>query len=71
MDAWLLERFPNRTLEELDSMDFARYWKALAVQRVQVAERVRDLQLEGKYDPMPAEWVTILRNDRLMDEAAE
>lgn len=63
LDAWLLERFPGKTLDELDGMDFARYWRAFTVQRIQGIERLRALQLEDKYQPTPAEWRQILRHD--------
>ena len=68
LDAWLLEKFPGKTLEELDSIDFARYWRAMAVQRVQMIERLRDLQQQDKYTPTASEWTQILRHDRCMDE---
>ena len=64
----LLEKFPGKTLDELDGMDFARYWKALEVQRAQAIERLRDMQLADKYQPTPDEWRQILRHDRLMSE---
>lgn len=70
LDAMLLEKFPGRTLDELDAMDFVRYWRALDVQRAQTIERMRDLQLEDKYKPTPGEWRQILRHDRLMEEMA-
>lgn len=68
LDAMLLEKFPGRTLDELDSMDFLRYWKALEVQRIQAIERLRDMQLSDKYQPTPAEWRQIQRHDRLMED---
>ena len=68
LDAWLLERFPGKTLDELDGMDFARYWRAVTVQRIQGIERLRELQQQDKYQPTPAEWRQILRHDKLMEE---
>ncbi len=65
LDAWLMRQFPNRTLEELDNLDFGRLWRVLACQAVLRAEDVRDLQMQGKYEPTPAEWRMIRRNDRL------
>jgi L-fucose isomerase-like protein len=66
LDAWLLEKFPGKALEELDGIDFARYWRALAVQNMRAIERLRDLQQQDKYQPTPGEWRQILRHDALV-----
>lgn len=71
LDAWLLEKFPGKTLDELDGIDFARYWRALEVQNIQALERMRDLQLKGSYQPSPAEWQRIRRHDRWVDDGNE
>ena len=71
LDAWLLEKFPGKTLEELDCMDFARYWRAMEVQNIQAIERLRDLQLKGSYQPQPSEWQRIRRHDRWIDDGDE
>lgn len=63
MDAWLLREFPGRTLEELDSIDFGRLWRALGCRALLKAEDARELHLQGKYEPTPEEWRAILRND--------
>lgn len=66
LDAWLLERFPGKTLDELDAMDLPRYWRAVAVQRVRAIEDMRKLHLRGKYKPTPQEWRQIMQHDRLV-----
>lgn len=68
LDAWLLERFPGRTLDELDQMDFARYWRAVEVQRIQAIERLRTLQMQDAYQPTPAEWRQILQHDAWVED---
>jgi hypothetical protein len=65
IDAWLLRQFPGRTLEELDAIDFARLWRASAVQGLLRAEDARDAQQAGRYQPTAAEWREIVRNDAL------
>jgi len=64
LDAWLLREFPGRTLEELEGMDFGRWWRAIAARSVLKVEEARALQLQGKYTPTPEEWQAIRRNDR-------
>lgn len=49
-------------------MDFARYWRAVAVQNIQAIERLRDLQQQDKYQPTSREWRQILRHDRLVSD---
>lgn len=59
-----MREFPGRTLEELDSIDFGRLWRALGCRALLRAEDVRELYLEGKYQPTPEEWRQIRRNDQ-------
>ena len=40
-DAWLLQKFPGRTLDELDGMDWGRFMRAVEVQQV--------MEVEGRY----------------------
>ncbi len=41
VDSWLLEMFPGRTLEELDSMDWYRLQRALQVRHIRHVEEMR------------------------------
>lgn len=34
VDAWLLERFPGKTLEELDNMNWTRFMRAMEAQEI-------------------------------------
>lgn len=34
VDAWLLERFPGKTLEELDNMNWVRFMRAMEAQEL-------------------------------------
>ncbi|MCB0147505.1 MAG: hypothetical protein KDE01_07615 [Caldilineaceae bacterium] len=44
-DAWLLSRFPGRTLEELEHVDILRLLRA---RRVQMIEQVEELRKESR-----------------------
>lgn len=46
-------------------MDIGRLWRALQVRQILRAEDARDAFLAGNYQPSPAEWREIRRNDRL------
>lgn len=67
-DAYLLQRFPGKTLEELDGLDWARLMRAQQVRHIDQVEEVRELYLKGKYKPTPDEWASVLRHDRLLQE---
>ena len=59
IDAWLLRRFPGRTLEELDQMDWGRLNRALEAGRI---ERLEELRSIGTNDPSkvdPDDWAAI------------
>lgn len=34
VDSWLLERFPGKTLEELDNIDWPRFMRAMEAQEI-------------------------------------
>lgn len=42
IDWWLLQKFPNRTLEELDDVDWIRLQRAMEVDRVVESEQRRN-----------------------------
>ena len=69
VDAWLLEAFPGRTLDELDAMNWPRYLRAREAQNVESVEKARQLQISGKLkaeDLQPETWESIKRHDQLL-----
>lgn len=70
-DWWLMQKFPGRTLEELDGMDWLRLQRALEVGRIVELEGKNTLVTEGK---LPAdaltsrEWAQIQRHNAIFDE---
>jgi hypothetical protein len=70
LDWWLLQRFPGRTLEELDNVDWLRLQRALEVGRIVDVEAKNALYLEGKLKAdafKPREWQAIQEHDRLYE----
>jgi hypothetical protein len=68
-DSILLDRFPGRTLEELDQMDVGRYMRALQAKQMIGPERKRAAWLAGVFkqeDITPDEWAMIQEHDRLV-----
>jgi len=71
LDWWLMQKFPGRTLEELDRIDWLRLQRALEVGRIVDIETKNTLVTEGK---IPAEsltareWAQIRRHNAIFDE---
>ena len=65
-DAYLLQRFPGKTLEELDGIDWGRLMRAQQVRHIDQVEEMRELYLKGKYKPTPDEWAAVLRHDAIL-----
>jgi hypothetical protein len=75
LDYWLLQRFPGRTLEELDGVDWLRLQRAETVGRIVDVEQRRKAWHKSK-DRKPdaftaAEWRMIRRHDRLVGDDGE
>ena len=70
-DAYLLQRFPGKTLEELDGLDWGRLMRAHQVRHIDQVEEVREMYLKGKYKPKPEEWAAVLRHDRLIQDGTD
>lgn len=68
-DALLLARFPGKTLEELDGIDWPRLMRAWQAKEIGDVENARQLFFEDKYKPTGYEWRMILRHDRLEAES--
>ena len=69
IDAWLLQAFPGRTLDELDGMNWPRYLRAREAQNMEAVEKTRQMQVTGKLKPedIAAEtWEAIKRHDYLL-----
>jgi hypothetical protein len=47
VDWWLLQKFPGKTLEELDSIDWPRLQRAMEVDRIVESEQRRLAWYEG------------------------
>ena len=67
-DARLMARFPGRTLEELDSMDYGRLMRALSAGHVEAVEMRRALYLADKAKPTDDEWAAIRDHDEWVEE---
>lgn len=65
-DALLLQRFPGKTLEELDGIDWARLMRAFQVQHLERIEELRIQYLRNKYKPTMDEMRDVLRHDELL-----
>ena len=71
IDWWLLQKFPGRTLEELDKLDWLRLQRAMEVDRIVEAEQRRRLYVDGRIDKdavTTAEWEMWEYHDRLVGE---
>jgi hypothetical protein len=69
VDAWLLRRFPGRTLDEIDGMNWPRYLRALEAERIEQVEDRRALYLAKKLkseDLTPDDWTAIQQHDSWM-----
>ena len=65
----LLRKFPGRTLDELDRMDWMRYQRAMEAQRIIDVEGKRAAFTSGNLDSLSAdEWEVVKENDRLLEE---
>lgn len=47
IDWWLLQRFPGRTLEELDNVDWLRLQRAMEVDRIVESEQRRNAYVDA------------------------
>ena len=65
-----MQRFPGRTLEELDNVDWLRLRRAMEVGRIVDVEAKHSLYLDGKLGAdsiTSAEWRAIERHNELYD----
>ena len=53
IDWWLLQKFPGRTLEELDGVDWLRLQRAMEVDRIVESEQRRRAYLQADKPPDP------------------
>ncbi len=69
IDHWLLRNFPNRTLEELDAMDWPRYLRALDAASIERVEERRRRHIAGEMGEeklTDQDWEAIREHDRLI-----
>lgn len=60
LDAWLLGRFPGRTLEELDGMDWGRFSRALEAGQIERVLQRETLWKAGKLETLDeSDWQVI------------
>ena len=59
VDSWLISRFPGKTLEELDQMDWARYMRAVEVENLRNLAMKHGRYLNGQADITDHEWAII------------
>jgi len=67
----MLRRFPGRTLDELDRMDWPRYLRAIDAENIEAVEERRRLMLAGKIgkDGMtPDDWAAIRQHDEWVND---
>jgi len=63
----MLRRFPGRTLEELDAMDWARYMRAMEAEKVMIAEEQRSAFLGGAIKTMSEDmWNVVAENEEIL-----
>lgn len=70
IDALLLKRFPGRTLEELDGLDWGRHQRAVEAQMRLDIEELRAQSLKGKAsakDLPESVWEMIREHDALVE----
>lgn len=67
-DAFLLQTFPGKTLEELDHIDVLRLMRAVRVQRIDQVEQLHRASLDphGQERLRPADWQAIKRHGLLL-----
>jgi len=66
-DSYMLENFPGRTLDELDSMDSLRFFRAMGARNISMVENLREQQMTGskKGNEIPAStYKKILEHDK-------
>lgn len=71
LDGILLDRFPGRTLEELDQMDVGRWMRSLQAKTMLATERKRGAWLGAVLkteDLTREEWEAIAEHDRLVSD---
>ena len=76
IDWWLLQRFPGKTLEELDNVDWLRLQRAMEVDRIVESEQRRNAYYlkmfpKPERDIEPADAVMWAHHDRLVGEESD
>lgn len=67
LDAFLLRKFPGRTLDELDQMDWPRFLRAMEAEAIIRVEEKRSAFFRGDVKTMSEdEWTMIVEHDELV-----
>ena len=66
-DSRLMARFPGRTLEELDQMDYGRLMRAFAAGNAEAVEMRRTLYLADKAKLSDDDWAAVRDHDELVE----
>lgn len=66
-----MRRFPGRTLEELDQMDWGRFMRAIEAGRIEYIEERRAMGIEEPSKLSAAEWAEIAELDELWEQIAD
>lgn len=69
VDWWLLQKFPGRTLEELDGIDWLRLQRAMEVEEVvRIEERNRQYHAKEIKRLTPREYARVRWHDELVGD---
>ena len=69
LDALLLRRFPGRTLEELDGMNWPRLLRAFEAERIEnIEERHKQYLSKQRKELSDSDWEAIQQHNELLDE---
>lgn len=63
-----MQRFPGRTLEEIDQTDWGRLLRAVAVGRITQVEALRELGISEPDRVTPEQWAAIQVHDELLEQ---
>lgn len=61
-----MQRFPGRTLEELDNINWPRLMRAVDAGEILRIEDVREAQIRKQVKPSAEDWRAIQHHDELM-----
>lgn len=66
-----MQRFPGKTLEELEGLDWPRLMRAIDAGETLRIEDVRENKIRHNAKVTPEDWRAVIRHDDLVSEASE